>query len=284
MTPARIAAFLVAVLLGLVLGTSADVVYQATRPGAHSLVVATGQSGSGKSATTLPAVPGGGNLTAGQIADRVDPAVVDIYTVLADGSGEAAGTGMVISASGQALTNAHVVSGAATITAQVAGTGRTYAVSVVGSDRADDIAVLQLRGASGLSTIAVGDSSAVGVGDAVVAIGNALGRGGPPAVSQGVVAGLNQTITAIDGGSRETLHGLIQVRALIQPGDSGGPLVDASGQVIGMDTAAQLGGGRRGGGAGNNGFAIPISSAMAIAQQLTGGASSAQAGTPAGGA
>jgi S1-C subfamily serine protease len=272
----RVVLVFLAVVAGVALGTTADIFYSAIRQGGP-IAVSTGAAQAGKRGTSQAAVPG--PLDAATVAAQVNPAVVDIYTTLAGGS--AAGTGMVISSSGEVLTNNHVVEGATAISVQVAGTGRTYSASVVGTDKADDVAVIQLRGAANLKAITVGDSSKVSVGDAVLAIGNALGRGGTPLATQGVVAGLNQTITADDGsGNAETLSGLIQVRALIQPGDSGGPLVDAGGNVIGMDTAAQIGRGRRQSTSSNNGYAIPISTAMAIAKQIEAGGT-ITAGAPA---
>src|SRR5258708_7522224 len=130
--------------------------------------------------------------------------------------------------------------GLASFGVRVGGVGASHSAHVVRTDVADDIALLQIDNVSGLHTIQVGDSSSVSVGDLVVALGNALGRGGVPAVSQGRVTNLNQTITASDqgGGNAETLNGLIEINAPIQPGDSGGPLVDTSGRVVGMDTAA----------------------------------------------
>ena len=270
LSASRIALVLLAMVLGVVAGTSADLVYLATRrPGSSASVSsATSQTGAGSSSSSASS----STLDAAAIAAVVDPAVVDINTTLADGSGSAAGTGVVITSSGEILTNNHVIQGASSIRVQVAGTGATYTATVVGTDRADDIALLRLQGASNLKIISVGDSSKVAAGDAVVAIGNALGQGGTPAVSQGVIAGLNQTITADDGsGNAETLTGLLQVQALIQPGDSGGPLVDTSGKVIGIDTAAQVSGRFRQAANSTNGYAIPINAAISIARQIESG-------------
>src|SRR5262249_57348418 len=106
-------------------------------------------------------------------------------------------------------------------------------------NQSKDIAVLQLVGASGLQTVALGDSSTVKVGDKVVALGNAGGKGGTPSLAVGKVAGLGAAINASDGGAGtvEHLTGLIRHSAPIQPGDSGGPLVSNTGKVIGIDTA-----------------------------------------------
>jgi S1-C subfamily serine protease len=216
-----------------------------------------------------------GPLSQSDIESRIDPAVADINTTL-NGQGSAAGTGMVITSSGQVLTNNHVIQGASSIRVQVGGSGRTYSAHVVAVDPADDVALLQLENASGLTTISIGDSSKVSVGDPIVAIGNALGRGGTPQASQGTVTALNRTITASDigGSNAETLSGLIQIDAPIQPGDSGGPLVNNSGQVVGMDTAAETNGLRRRAQPSTVGFAIPINTAMSIARQMASGQSS----------
>lgn len=204
------------------------------------------------------------------VAAKVDPGIVDINTTLTNG--QAAGTGMVLTSSGLVLTNNHVIDGATSIHVQIDGTGPTYAASVIGYDITHDVALLQIQNVSGLKTIEVGDSSRVAVNDPVVAIGNALGRSGTPAVTEGQVSALDQTITASDGaGNSETLNGLIQINAPIQPGDSGGALANASGQVIGMNTAAA--GGRRFA-TSNVAFAIPINSALSIARQIQAGQAS----------
>jgi S1-C subfamily serine protease len=164
---------------------------------------------------------------------------VDVNTVLGYQGAQAAGTGIVLTSNGEVLTNHHVVQGATKISVTDIGNGKTYQASVVGYDSTHDIAVLQLKDASGLSTATTGDSSKVALNDSVVGIGNAGGVGGAPSYASGKVTGLNQQITATDesGGNPEQLSGLIQVDANIQPGDSGGPLVNSAGQVIGVDTA-----------------------------------------------
>jgi len=219
------------------------------------------------------ALPSGGSADVPSIEAQVDPAVVDITSTFPDGV--AAGSGMVITASGQVLTNNHVIDGASSIAVRVAGTGPSHSAHVIGTDAADDVALVQIEGASGLKTVSVGDSSKLSVGDTVIAIGNALGRQGPPSAAQGQVTALNRTITATDqsGGNAETLSGLIQVNANVLPGDSGGPLVDSSAKVIGMDTAASTRRFRFRTGA-STGFAIPINSAMSIATHLRSGAGS----------
>jgi len=216
------------------------------------------------------------------IAAKVDPAVVDITTRIGT-TGTAAGTGMLLTANGEVLTNNHVIDGATRITGQVNGAGRSYTAKVLGTDPTQDVALIQLQGVSGLPIVATADSSTVSVGDQVVAIGNALGLGGTPAVAQGTVRALDQSVTAGDpsAGTAEDLTGMIQIDAALKPGDSGGPLANAGGQVIGMDTAASVSGGRSRPAA-SVGFAIPIDRALSIVNQIRAGQASAtvQIGEP----
>lgn len=214
------------------------------------------------------------SLTASEIAQRVDPALVDIVTTNSIAGTKAAGTGIVLTASGEILTNNHVIEGATSIRVTDVGNGQTYSATVVGYDSTSDVAVIQLQGASGLTTASLGNSSSVAVGDAVTALGNAQGKGGTPAVASGTVTALNQSITASDesAGSSEQLTGLIESNAPIQPGDSGGALVNSHGQVVGMNTAAsssyQF---QSTGGSGTQAFSIPISTATTIADQIEAG-------------
>jgi S1-C subfamily serine protease len=209
------------------------------------------------------------------VAAKVDPAVVDVNTTLGFNSGAAAGTGMVITPSGEVLTNNHVVDGATSVTVQINGSGPTYTAKVLGTDATDDVALLQIQGVSGLKTVKLGDSTGVAVGDEIVAIGNALGLQGPPSVSGGTVTALDQSITASDAGgaNSEQLNGLIQIDAPLRPGDSGGPLVNMAAEVIGMDTAAA--GIQRSRSASTLAFAIPINAAMTVIHQIEAGRGSA---------
>ncbi len=185
---------------------------------------------------------------------------------------------MVVSKSGVVLTNNHVIEGAEKIRVEIGVTGKTYTADVVGYDVADDVAVLQLQDASNMKTVSIGDPSGVDVNDPVVAIGNAQGKFGTPTVVSGYVSDTSKTITAGDGGSRsETLRDMIEVQADIQSGDSGGPLLDAAGEVIGINSAAEIsGGGQFGfdsgsGSSGGVGYAIPIDRALKIADQIAKG-------------
>ena len=224
-------------------------------------------------ASSSSSISNNGDVAA--IATKVDPAIVDITTTLSNGM--AAGTGMVLTSSGEVLTNNHVIEGATAIQVQVDGTGPVYRAVVLGYNVTADVALLQLQGASGLPTISTAPSASVSVGEDVVGLGNALGRGGTPAVAVGSVTAVGQTITASDegGANPEQLDNLIQVDAPIQPGDSGGPLVNADGKVIGMDSAGSSASAsafsRR---AATEGYAIPIDDALAVARQIEAGRAS----------
>ena len=221
-----------------------------------------------------PTVDDLGSASPSSVGTAIDPAIVDVTTTLGYQGGKAAGTGIVLTSSGEILTNHHVVQGATGVSVTDIGNGRTYSGSVVGYDASEDIAVVQLNGASGLKTAQIGDSSSLNIGEDVVAIGNAGGVGGTPSESSGQVTGLNRTISASDdNGSAEQLTGLIQTSARLVSGDSGGPLVDRSARVIGIDTAGSSRFSFRNASAG--GFAIPINRAVSIARQITAGHGSA---------
>jgi S1-C subfamily serine protease len=197
-----------------------------------------------------------------------------VNTRLGYQNGAAAGTGIILTASGEVLTNNHVIDGATSVSVRVLSTGKTYTATVLGSDRADDVALLQLKDASGLQPANLGDSSSVKVGDPVTAVGNAGGDGGEPSTVTGTVTDLDQTITATDaaGGNAEQLTGLIQMNARLQPGDSGGPLYNAAGQVIGMNTAASAN--RRFRTTSAEAYAIPLAKALDIVHQIETGKAS----------
>ena len=204
------------------------------------------------------------------IEARVDPGLVNISVANSSTGFRGSATGMVLTPSGVVLTNNHVIQGATSIKATDVGNGRTYAGTVVGYDRGHDVAVVQLRGASGLKTAPLGDSTTVSVGGTVTALGNAGGGGGTPRVASGSVVNLGQSIVASDigGGNAERLAGLIQTNAAVLPGDSGGPLVNDAGQVVGMDAAASATNTAYLAQHPAQSFAIPINTAIAIAKQI----------------
>jgi S1-C subfamily serine protease len=207
-------------------------------------------------------------------ASRVDTGVVDVGTTLSYEQETAAGTGIVLSRSGEVLTNNHVIRGATAIRVTDVVTGRSHTATVLGYDVAADVALIKLQGASGLKTASVGSSASLKVAQPVTAVGNAGGVGGRPSVTRGRVTALDQSITVGNGpAGAQRLTGLIKSSAPVQPGDSGGPLLDAGGRVIGVVTAASSGFQFQGGG--GTGYAIPIDRAIAIVRQIEAGRSSA---------
>jgi S1-C subfamily serine protease len=257
---------LVGMLGVLLLGTNTASAGSATVLSATAPIAAVSQPASAFS---------GASVQASTIAANVDPAVVDINTVFqtASGSGTAAGTGIILTATGEVLTNNHVVAGATSITVLIAGRAGTHTATVMGVDPTADVALIQISGVSGLPTATLADSSTLQAGESVVAIGNAGGAGGTPSVTQGAIVALGQSITATDGASSEQLTGMIQSNATIAPGDSGGPLVNSAGQVVGMITAGQS---TSRSGATQVGFAIPTDNALAVVNQIRAGQAGSQ--------
>ena len=219
-----------------------------------------GSSSSVNGSTT----PSGTPLDVKAILAKVGPSVVDVVAQGREGMGD--GSGIVISADGHILTNAHVVADAIRITVTTRTGSKALPARLVGADAARDVALLQVDGGTaassegaggGFTPAELGRSAELKVGDDVVAIGNALGLRGDPTVTRGIVSALNRAF--------DDLTGMIQTDAAINPGNSGGPLVNMFGQVIGINTA----------GAGEEGqninFAIPIDAASAIAERLKSG-------------
>ena len=226
------------------------------------------QPATASSTATITSSNGTANIQS--ILAKVEPAIVDISTSGVTSNGffggtsafTAAGTGMIMTSDGKVLTNAHVVANATQIHVTLLNQNKSYTATVIGSDPAHDVAVLQIQGASNLPTVTFGKSSAVQVGDSVVAIGNALALQGMPTVTSGIVSGLHRSLST----STANLTDMIQTDAPINPGNSGGPLLNASGQVIGMNTAIYSGTGTEP--AQNIGFAEAIDSVLPVAQQI----------------
>ncbi len=211
------------------------------------------------------------NFTDGSIADvasKVSPSVVSITTETRtmgwfgqSSTSTTAGTGMIVSSDGYILTNKHVVEGANKVNV-ILDDGTEYEnVKVVGTDPINDVAFIKINDVSNLPAVTLGDSKTMNVGQQVIAIGNALGQF-QNTVTEGIVSGLNRSITASDssGYSYERLTDLIQTDAAINSGNSGGPLVNAAGQVIGLNVATSS--------ANDIGFAIPISSVKGMLKQI----------------
>ncbi len=228
-----------------------------------------GSNGSSGSDSTTAQGPSASEVAA--IAAKVSPGVVNVNVTLAYGGGQGAGTGMVLTSSGLVLTNNHVIDGVGEISVTTVDR-KTYSATVLGYDTSHDIALLQLEDASGLETVAIGDSASVTVGDKIVVLGNAGGDGGQPTASGGSVAALDQQIVATGSSGSEQLSGLIQVSADVRSGQSGGPVVNADGEVVGVITAASSG--YSFDEAGGTGYAVPVDQAMAIARQIEDGQSS----------
>jgi S1-C subfamily serine protease len=179
---------------------------------------------------------------------------------------------MVLTPSGEVLTNNHVIRGATVIRVRVPETGRTFGARVLGYSVSADVALLKLRGASGLETVALGDSSNVRIGQSVAAVGNAGGAG--LTTKQGSITAVRQTIRVSDGhGGTARLTRLIQTDADLRPGDSGGPMFDGAGRVVGVNTAATVELSFHSGG--SDGYATPINRARSIVSQIEAERSSA---------
>jgi putative serine protease PepD len=215
-----------------------------------------------------------GNLSVGEIYKLAASGVVEITTTstttgtpspFGGGGGQSAqaqGSGFVYDSSGHIVTNYHVVDGANSITVTFSD-GSKYKATVVGSDASTDLAVLKVDAPqSKLHPLTLGDSSAVSVGDGVVAIGSPFGL--DETVTSGIVSALNRTISSQNSYS---ISGAIQTDASINPGNSGGPLLNMSGQVIGVNSQIESDSG------GNEGvgFAIASNTVRSVVSQLIAG-------------
>ena len=196
--------------------------------------------------------------------------LVRIVNTMSYTGGKAVGTGMVLTSDGEVVTNHHVVAGATSLKVKVMSTGKTYTATVVGTDTKDDVAVLQLAGASGLSTVKA-DTNGTSVGDAVTAVGDADGASYLSA-AKGSIQAQGRSITTQSEASvkGQRLTGLLQISSDVISGDSGGATYDAQGQVVGMTTAAS---------SGSNdvtGYAVPIAKVLRVAGDLESGVSNAR--------
>ncbi|HEY8618721.1 MAG TPA: trypsin-like peptidase domain-containing protein [Dermatophilaceae bacterium] len=214
-------------------------------------------------------------------ADAVSPSVVAITVTSGQGGGQ--GSGVIFDTKGHILTNNHVVAagGQGSQISVTLNDKRTYDATVVGTDPSTDLAVIKLTNApSDLKAIALGDANALKVGDPVMAVGNPLGLAGT--VTTGIVSALNRPVTTSDQQQGDptqqqtaadpVVTNAIQTSAAINPGNSGGALVNASGQLVGINSAiASLGSSSGSSSQSGNigiGFAIPVNEAGSIADQL----------------
>ena len=256
-TLAAVALVLVCALAGVgggVLGaalmrsTSGPVVYKAV------------QSDGSTSASTTAA--SGDALTIAQIAEKVKPSVVEVTTSSVQTNGifaqyvtEGAGSGVIISEDGYILTNNHVIEGQSYIKVTTSD-GQEYDATVVGTDDKTDIAVLKIE-ASGLTPAVIGDSDSLVVGETAVAVGNPLGELGGT-VTDGIISALDREVT-VEGKNMT----LLQTSAAVSPGNSGGGLFNEKGELVGIVNAKSGGDNVEG-----IGFAVPINTAMEVAEQL----------------
>jgi putative serine protease PepD len=254
------------VALAAALGAAAGASVVAATDGASSTAVPQAVQAQPAAAQT------GANLSVQQVYRRNSPGVVEIVaTSQGDGSSpfpfeggnqQAQGTGFVLDGKGNIVTNEHVVDGAQSVTVRFPG-GATYRAKVVGTDASTDLAVVRVAAPSRLlHPLALGDSSAVQVGDGVVAIGSPFGLEGT--VTSGIVSALHREI---DAPNDYAIEGAIQTDAAINHGNSGGPLLNLRGQVIGVNAQIKSDSG------GNDGvgFAIPSNTVRSVAAQLIAG-------------
>ena len=179
-----------------------------------------------------------------------------------ESGGVATGSGFVIDTEGHLLTNNHVIEGASKIEVKLGSSEKFYTAKVVGADPSTDLALLKVEAPSDqLHPLKLGDSAGVEVGDPVVAIGNPFGL--DRTVTSGIVSALQRQIEAPAGFS---ISHVIQTDAAINPGNSGGPLINAEGEVIGINSQIETGGGNDGNV--GIGFAIPIDTAREVAKQI----------------
>jgi putative serine protease PepD len=237
-----------------------------------------GSSGGGVTINEVSAPPGtgssGSSMNIPKLVQKVLPSTVSIDVT--GGGTEDEGTGMIISKSGLVVTNNHVIAAAVnggSITVTRSGTTKSISATLVGTNPIDDVALIRIDGVSNLPTVTFGNSNDLEAGDAVVAIGNALGlAAGTPTVTSGIVSALGRTVTAGSTTATETLTNMIQTDAAINPGNSGGPLLDSSGDVIAMNTAV-AGTLSDGENSQNIGFAIPVATIQSLLPTLMAGES-----------
>jgi S1-C subfamily serine protease len=261
---ARISLLLVAALVGGLAGHYAAPTK--TGPGGVTINEVTNSPGAAH-------LPNGMSIPA--IVKKVEPMIVSID--VKNNSSEDQGTGMIIASNGLVVTNNHVIAASLAnggkITVTRTGSTKSLPATLVGTSPVDDVALIRINNVKNLPTMTFGNSNDVVTGDAVVAIGNALGlAAGTPTVTSGIVSALGRTVTASSAAATETLNNMIQTDAAINPGNSGGPLLDSDGDVIGMNTAV-AGTLNDGTSAQNIGFAIPAATIESLLKSLKAGES-----------
>lgn len=266
---------------------------------AYAFQELTGKDGSSSSATNTNVVPTSQKGTVSGVAEAVSPSIVEISAK--SSSGEATGSGVIISEDGEIITNNHVISGASSVKVTT-NDGKSYDAEVVGTDSKKDLALIKVQGASDLKPASLGDSDNVKIGDDVVAIGSPEGLTGT--VTSGIISALDRDVTVStdedqgqqqqqqgggwpfeydgeqfngDTGSSKTTYKALQTDASLNPGNSGGALIDMNGNIIGINSAmyspsSSQAGAQSGSGSVGLGFAIPINTVKADLDTLRSGA------------
>ncbi|WP_327316108.1 S1C family serine protease [Streptomyces sp. NBC_01235] len=266
---------------------------------AYGIQELTGKDEVVSSSTTTNVVPSSKTGDVATIAAAVSPSVVEVSATLSNGT--STGSGVIITSGGEVVTNNHVISGANSIKVTTSD-GKSYTAKVVGTDSKKDLALIKLENASGLKAATLGNSDGVKVGDTVVAIGSPEGLTGT--VTSGIVSALNRDVTVStdesqsqsqqgggdgnwpfqfggqqfngDTGTSTTTYKALQTDASLNPGNSGGALIDASGNIIGINSAmysAATDSSSSDAGSVGLGFAIPINTVKADLATLRAGGS-----------
>ncbi|MGW2746698.1 S1C family serine protease [Streptomyces sp. NPDC001450] len=266
---------------------------------AYAFQELTGKDTVASTGTTTTVVPSSKRGDVAAIAAAVSPSVVEIQATLSNGS--STGSGVIITGDGEIVTNNHVVSGATSVKVRTSD-GESYTAEIVGTDSSKDLALIKLKDASGLKAASLGNSANVQVGDSVVAIGSPEGLTGT--VTSGIVSALARDVTVStdenqgqnqggdgqwpfqfggrqfngDTGSSTTTYKAIQTDASLNPGNSGGALIDASGNIIGINSAmysssSQSSSSSDAGSIGL-GFAIPVNTVKSDLAKLRAGSTS----------
>jgi putative serine protease PepD len=262
---------------------------------AYGIQELTGKTTVSSSSTSTTVVPSSKKGTVAGVAAAVSPSIVEISA--ASNAGESTGSGVIITGSGEIITNNHVISGASSIKVTTSN-GKSYPAQVVGIDSNKDLALIKVQGASGLKTATLGNSDGIQVGDTVVAIGSPEGLTGT--VTSGIVSALDRDVTVStnenqgqgngrwpfefggrqfngDTGSSTTTYKAIQTDASLNPGNSGGALIDMNGNIIAINSAmysAASDSTSSSAGSVGLGFAIPINTVKSDLAKLRSGSQS----------
>lgn len=224
-----------------------------------------GVTGSGSSSplVTAPKVNPGdiGTTAIAKAVEAIAPSVVTISVSTGNGNG-AVGTGVILTEDGEILTNAHVVEGATTARVRLYSSTEAVDAEVLAADTGNDLALIKLTKASGLTPVTFADPDSIAVGDTAVAVGYALDLDGGPSVTAGIISAIDRTLTDSNGA----LDGLLQTDAAISSGNSGGPLINLNGQLVGINTAVMQSDSTTA--ANNVGFAIGIREVKRVTEIL----------------